>query len=137
MKTQALPGSLTSRRFATCPTTVLAGDPVLIGKMPAVALDNYQANEGGTTFEMSGSYLLSVLASSAISPVVGVTVKFGDKLYASGGTLDATTNVTTGITLTTATADPLFGYYDPQENAAFITSGTTNTSAAVKLAGSE
>ena len=136
MKTQALPGSLTARRFAVCPTTVLAGDPVLIGKMPAVALDNYQSNEGGTTFEMSGSYLLSVLASTAISPISGVAISFGDKIYASGGTLGAG-NVTTGITLTGRTSDPLFGYYDPQENAAAITSGTTNSSAAVKLSGSE
>jgi len=105
--------------------------------MPAVALDNYQANEGGTTFEMSGSYLLSVLASTAISPISGVAISFGDKIYASGGTLDSATNITTGITLTGRTSDPLFGYYDPQENSALITSGTTNSSAAVKLAGSE
>ena len=137
MTNQSLPGSLTSRRFAKCPATVKANDDVLIGVMPAVALDSYSTLTGGTTFEMSGSYVLSVLAATVISPLTGHQIGFGDKIYADGGTLDATTNVTTGFTLDAATGGVLFGYYDPQQNAAVILSAATNATASVKLAGSE
>lgn len=136
-KNQALPGGMTSRRFVKCPATVKSGDPMLVGKMPAVALDDYQSKTGGTTVDCSGSFVLPVMGATVISPLTGLAIKAGDKVYATGGSLDAATNVTTGFTLTGATGDPLFGFYDPQENAAGITSGATNANAVVKLNGSE
>ena len=57
MTNQNFTGTPTSQRqVIPCPSTVKAGDPVLIGALPAVALDSYQANEGGTTFYFGGSF---------------------------------------------------------------------------------
>ena len=136
MKNQKLLGTPTSPRFAACPTTVTSGMPVLIGNEPAVALDDYQSNLGGTTFYFAGTYGLTVIGRSSESPVVTAAIKFGDKIYAVG-TLDSATNVTTGLTLdANSSSGVLFGYLDPQCNASIITAGTTNTDAGVKLAGS-
>lgn len=114
----------------TCPTTVQGGDLVLIGALPAVAVDDYNPNTGGTVFRIAGTFALTILAATTVSPLVGSTVKQGDKIYASGGTLDATTNVTTDLTLSKASGGTLVGTYDDPTD---ITSGTTNTSAALKL----
>ena len=135
MKNQIYLGTPTSPRFALCPTSVTAGMPVLIGNEPAVALDDYQSNLGGTTFYMAGTYGLTVIGRSSESPVVTAGIKPGDRIYAVG-TLDSATNVTTALTLdANSSTGTLFGYLDPQYNTA-ITAGTTNTYAGVKLAGS-
>ena len=132
MKNQMLLGTPTSPRFAFCPTTVLAGDPVLLGGIPAVALDNYQANEGGTTFYANGTFALTVIGRSTESPVVTAAIKPGDKIYAVG-TLDATTNVTTGLTLDANSATgTLFGRLDPQYQAT-VSAGATDTGAWVRI----
>jgi len=130
MKNQYYTGTNVSRRFALCPTTVTAGMPVLIGTIPAVALDNYQANTGGTTFLCNGSFVLTVVAATVISPVTGSQVNPGDKLYATG-TLDSTTNVTTGLTISKATGGTLFGHLDP--SGTIIASAATDTAAVVVL----
>ncbi len=130
MKNQYYTGTNVSRRFALCPTTVLAGDPVLIGTIPGVALDSYQAATGGTTFLCNGSFVLTVVAATVISPVTGSTVNPGDKLYVTG-TLDSATNITTGLTISKASGGTLFGHLDPSATA--ITSATTSTSAIVVL----
>jgi predicted RecA/RadA family phage recombinase len=132
MINQVLTGTPTNRRFAACPTTVKAGDIVLLGALPAVALDNYQANEGGTTFLVNGSFSLTVIGQSSESPVVGHTIKPGDKLYGTG-TLDAPTNVTTGLTIDANSSNTFIGYLDPNFNVTVLT-GTTNTAAPVMLA---
>jgi hypothetical protein len=132
MKNQVLLGTPTSPRFAACPITVLAGDPVLIGKIPAVALNNYNADTGGTTFYVNGTFLLTVIGRSSESPVVTAGIKPGDNIYAVG-TLDATTNVTTGLTLdANSSSGTLFGKLDPQVGTA-ITAGSTDTACAVRL----
>lgn len=132
MKNQVLLGTPTNPRFALCPTTILAGDPVLIGGIPAVALDNYQANEGGTTFYTGGTYVLTVIGRSTESPVVTAGIKVGDKIYAVG-TLDATTNITYGLTLDANSATGvLFGRLDPQYQTN-ITAGATDTAAWVRI----
>jgi len=133
VQNQYLTGTPTSRRFCACPTTVKSGNAVLLGSIPAVALDDYQANEGGTTFLLGGSFLLTVVAESG-SPLSGHQINPGDKLYADGGTIDPTTNVTTGFTLTAdATYGTFFGYLDPNGPQAAILSGVTNTAAPVLL----
>ncbi len=130
MKNQYYTGTNVSRRFALCPTTVVAGDPVLIGTIPGVALDSYQSNTGGTTFLCNGSFVLTVIAATVVSPITGSTVNPGDKLYVTG-TLDSATNITTGLTISKATGGTLFGHLDPSASA--ITSATTSTSAVVVL----
>jgi len=119
-------------RFYLCPSTVLAGDLVLIGPdLPGVAVDDYNPNTGGTVFRLSGTFALPVLAATTNSPLVGSTVLQGDKIYLNGGTQDGTTGITTGGTLSKQSAGgSLVGSYDDTES---ITSGTTNTEAAVKL----
>lgn len=122
MKNQVYTGTNVSRRFATCPTTVVAGDPVLIGTIPGVALDTYSAATGGTTFLCNGTFNLLVTAATVLSPVTGSAANPGDKIYASG-TLDAATNITTGLTLSKVTTGVLFGHIDPTGPA--VTSGAT------------
>ncbi len=131
MKNQVLLGTPTSPRFAKCPITVKAGDPVLLGAIPAVALDDYQANELGTTFYTNGTFVLSVVGSSTHSPFTGHQINPGDKLFAVG-TLDAATNVTTGLTITAATGDTPFGQLDPQYQAS-VGAGLTDSAAWVRL----
>ena len=136
MKNQIFTGTPTSRRFAPCPITVVAGDAVLLGKQPAVALDSYQppaaGKPGGTTFLLNGTFALTVIAVNAHSPAVGVAIKPGDPLYASG-TLDSTTNVTTGLTISAVSTDTAFGNLDPEYST--ITSGSTDTAAEVQIHG--
>jgi predicted RecA/RadA family phage recombinase len=131
MKNQLFTGTPTSARFAACPITVLAGDPVLLGDVPAVALNDYQANTGGATFYTNGTFSLEVIGSSTHSPFTGAAIKPGDKLFASG-TLDSLTNVTTDLVITGDSSDPAFGVLDPSY-AAGVGSGLTDTAAAVKL----
>ncbi len=116
-------------RFYACPSTIVAGDPVLIGGLPGVALESYSAAKGGTTFRFSGTYKLPVHAATSVSPAVGSAMKQGDTIYAAG-TLDAATNVTHGLTLSKDTGGVKFGTYDdPTE----VTSGTLASEAPVKL----
>lgn len=125
MKNQFFTGTPTSPRFALCPTTVKAGDAVLIDKLPAIALDDYNSQVGGTTFYMTGSFTLTVVARSTLSPAVNVALKPGQKVYADGGTLDSTTNVTTGFTIDGNTGATLFGYIDPNDPG--LATGVTGT----------
>ncbi len=132
MKNQGLLGTPTSPRFSLCPITVKAGDAVLLGGIPAVALDDYQANEGGTTFYANGTFTLTVIGRSSESPVVTAAIKPGDKIYAVG-TLDAPTNVTTGLTLdANSSTGVLFGTLDPQYQTS-VGAGLTDTAAWVRI----
>lgn len=106
--------------FFPCPTTVTKGMPVLIGLMPAVAIDNYNPNTLGTVFVFEGVYALPVTATAAL----GV----GAKVYAVG-TLDAPTNVTTALTISSVNSGTPFGsLFDAK-----ILIGVTNPLAAVRL----
>jgi hypothetical protein len=110
MKNQVYTGTSTSRRFALCPTTIKAGDPVLIGEagdlraLAAVALDDYSAATGGTVFLFNGTFALTVIAVSQISPAVGEAINPGDPLFATG-TFDSATNMTTGLTISASDGD--------------------------------
>jgi predicted RecA/RadA family phage recombinase len=130
MKNQYYTGTNTSRRFALCPTTVKSGDPVLIGGIAAVAMDDYQANTGGTTFHTSGSFVLTVIAATVVSPMTGSQVNPGDKLYVTG-TLDTPTNITTALVISKASGGTLFGHSDP--SAPIILTTVTSTTAIVAL----
>ncbi len=130
MKNQTFAGTPTSARFCLCPTTVKAGDLVLVGAEPACALNDYQANTGGSTFYFSGTFTGTVIGSSSHSPYTGEAINYGDKLYASG-TLDVTTNVTTGLLITGTTSDAAFGFLDP--TGPVVGSGATVTTANIRL----
>lgn len=136
-KNQVFPGPPTSRREASCPSTVLAGDAVLLGVEPAVAFTSYSALTGKAVFDLGGTFRLPVTAATVLSPITGLAIKQGGKIYAdTNGTLDSATNVTTGFSLDAATGGTLFGYLDPQY-AATILSAQTDSQAWVKLAGTE
>lgn len=134
MKNQVIlstPG--TQRGTVPCPITVKAGDAVLLGKIPAVAINDYQSEYGGTSFETTGSYVLTVIGKSSESPSVGAAIGAGGKIYAVG-TLDATTNVTTGLTLdANSSSGTFYGELDPQYPGAPVASSATDTAAWVRI----
>ena len=90
MINQIFTGTPTSYRFAKCPTTVKGGDPVLLGTIPAVALNAYSSLTGGAVFYFNGTFALTVIGQSAESPVTTHKISPGDDLYATG-TLDSAT----------------------------------------------
>jgi predicted RecA/RadA family phage recombinase len=130
MKNQTFQGTPTSPRFALCPITVKSGDLVLVGAEPACALNDYQSNSGGAAFYFSGTFSGTVHGSSTHSPYTPAAINVGDKLFATG-TLDSATNVTTGLTITSASGDAAFGFLDPTGPS--ILSGATVTTAQIRL----
>lgn len=111
-------------RFFKCPSTVKAGDPVLIGKLAGVALDDYSVTLLGTVFRLAGSHDLSVSAVSVISPQSGADINPGDKIFADGGSTDSATNVTTGFTLDANSSGVYFGNLDQTTKLATTVTGT-------------
>lgn len=115
------------------PSTVLSNDPLMIGgdatgRLCGVAQESYTPPGGLTpTGQVSiafiGCFFLTVVAKSSLSPSVNAAVKPGDKIFADGGTLDATTNVTTGFTLDKNSSSGL--YFGNAMDA--LTAGTTGT----------
>lgn len=106
-------------------TVTIAGTPLLQGVIPCTNLDAYQATTGGATVYYDGAYAFTVSAYSTPSPLTGKTINIGDPIYATGGTLDSPTNVTTGFTLDADAVDGvLFGYLD-SANSGPLLSGTT------------
>ena len=80
MKNQLYTGTPTSPRFVLLPTTVKAGDALLVGVDPCVALDDYQTVSGGATCYFNGSFSLTVVAKSSLSPSTGKAIKPGDPI---------------------------------------------------------
>ena len=130
MKNQVYQGTPTSPRFVACPSTVKAGDLVLVGVEPACARNDYQAISGGATFYFNGTFTGTVIGSSSHSPYTGAAIGPGDELFASGSK-DGTTNVTTGLLITVTTTDIPFGHLDPDGPG--IGSGATNTAANISI----
>jgi predicted RecA/RadA family phage recombinase len=131
MKNQIFTGTPTSRRFALCPTTVKAGDLVLLGSLPAVALDDYQTLTTGTTFLLGGTFALTVIGQSVESPQTTHKINPGDKLYLNNATLDSATNVTTGGVIDANSGGTLIGNLDP--NYVAVGAGLTDTAAYVNI----
>jgi len=111
------------------PSAITKGMPVLVGQMPAVAVDNYNATTGRCTFLFDGIFSLTVIAQSTQSPVSGLSVKPGDELFASG-TLDATTNITYNLTIDKTRGNIPFGNF---LGSTALVAGTTNTTAVVRI----
>lgn len=135
MVNQVYTDPIPTRRFAKCPASITAGSPVFLGTEPAIALDNYQSNTGGATFLTSGTFALSVVGATALSPVTGVKINPGDSIWADGGSYDPVTNVTYGFTLdrNTSSGRPQWGILDPSYVA--VGSGLTDSAAWVRILG--
>ena len=118
-------------RWFPCPTGITSGMPVLIGTIPAVAVDAYDSSTGGTDFWTDGSYFLTVIGQSSLSPVANLQVNPGDALYAQG-TYDPVTNITYSLTIDKTNGNALFGNYDGSSP---IAAGATNTYAPVRIPG--
>jgi hypothetical protein len=116
-------------RWYPCPSAVTSGMPVLIGTLAAVALDAYDSSTGGTTFQLDGSYSLTVIGQSQLSPNSPQAITVGEELFANG-TLDATTGVTYNLTIDVTRGNTPFGNLDQNVG---INAGVTNTSAIVRL----
>ena len=137
MVNQVFTGTPTSRRFALCPSSIVAGQPVLIGNnIPAVALDNWQANTGGTTFLLTGSFNLPVYGESG-SPLTPGAIAPGGKVYAENQTIDPVTGISYNFILTaySGTGSVLFGYVDPEYTTGVLSGLAPDTAAIVILAG--
>jgi hypothetical protein len=133
MTNQVFTGTPTSRRQLTLPASanLLAGQPVLVGKEPYFLLDNYQSNVAGCTGFSNGSFTATVVGQTSESPVVTHQINPGDQIYANGGTLDATTNVTYGFTIDANSGGTPFGHLDPTSPP--VLAGVTLTTAIVQL----
>lgn len=66
-------------------------------------------NSDGIGVAFIGAFFLSVAANDGASPPVGVAIHPGDKIFASGGTYDATTGCRYGCTLSTAVGGKYVG----------------------------
>lgn len=96
-----------------------SGDPLMFGKSASVGLagvasNSYTpptgiANPLGIGVQFIGVFFLSVAATDGASPPSGVAINPGDKIYASGGTLDTTTGCYYGFALNTGTGGRYFG----------------------------
>lgn len=135
MVNQALTGTPTSRRFALCPSSIVSGQPVLIGGvLPAVAMDNWQADTGGTTFLLGGSFNLPVYGLSVLSPPSNHAAPPGAYVYADGGTTDATTGILYGFSLDfNSSTGVLFGHVDPEYSQGILAGLSPDTAAIVLL----
>jgi len=91
----------------------ISGDPLLFGKLAAVAETSYTPPTGIPTGNISakfiGAFLLPVVAMSSLSPVVNAAIGIGDELYADGGATDATTGCTYGFTIDKNSGGTYFG----------------------------
>ena len=134
MVNQSFTGTPTSRRFAKCPSSIVAGQPVLIGGvLAAVALDSYQANTGGTTFLFGGSFNLPVYGQTVLSPPTGAKIVPGGKVYADGGTTDATTGILYNFSLDANAGGVLFGFIDPEYSNGVASNAAPDTAAIVLI----
>lgn len=116
-------------RWYPCPAGVTSGMPVLIGTMAAVAVDAYDSSTGGTDFWFDGSYFLTTIGQSTVSPAANIQINPGDELYAQG-TYDPTTGVTYNMTIDVTNGNCPFGNY---EGVTPILAGATNTYAPIRL----
>lgn len=114
-------------RFYLCPEAVLAGDVCMFGarRLPGVALEDYNAERGGTVFRFSGTYAFPIIAATTISPITGSEVLQGDTIYGHG-TVDSPTNVLHISTLSKQSSGgaKAVGTYDSPTS---IASGSTDT----------
>jgi uncharacterized protein DUF2190 len=113
---------------------VTSNQPLLFGTIACVANESdppspTMASTGNVSVDTEGAFNLTVTADSGLSPVVTSAVKVGDKIYARFGTVDATTGVTYGFTLSKDSAGVFFGVAIAVGggSATLLAAGTTGT----------
>lgn len=84
------------------------------GGMCGIAQNSYTPPTGipnpeGIGVAFIGVFFLSIAANDGASPPNGIAIKPGDKIFAVGGTYDATTGCTYGFTLCASTGGKYFG----------------------------
>lgn len=87
----------------------VTNEPLMFGKAASVGLagvaqNSYTPPTGipnplGIGVAFIGAFFLSVVALDGLSPATGLAINPGDKIYASGGTLDTVTGCLYGFTL--------------------------------------
>lgn len=92
---------------------LMFGD-VTAGNLCGVAQNSYTPPTGipnpeGVGVQFIGVFFLTVLGSTQVSPIAGHALNPGDRVYADGGTYDATTGCTYGFTLDANSSAPYFG----------------------------
>jgi hypothetical protein len=95
----------------------VTGEPLMFGNTPAlacVAQNSYTPPTGvpnpqGVGCQFIGVHFLSVSANNGASPPAGVAIAPGDRVYATGGTYDATTGCTYGFVLDANSSGRYFG----------------------------
>ena len=94
----------------------ITGDPLMFGAAPglaAVAENSYTPPTGIPTgfigISLIGASFFSVAATDGASPPTGVAIHPGDKIYASGGTLDVTTGCYYGFGLNAGSGGRYYG----------------------------
>jgi hypothetical protein len=104
-------------------TAIASGQPLILGDgthvMCGVATDaqtasnstgpTCDANSGYLAVDFEGVYALTVVAETLASISAGAAINTGDAVYASGGTYDKTTGITSGFTLCKDTGGTFFG----------------------------
>ena len=92
---------------------LLTSVPLLLGTLAMVANENNgdatRPATGNVSTDTSGAFRLTVTAATGLSPLVGSAINPGDKIYADGGTTDATTGIKYGFTLDKNSGGTLFG----------------------------
>jgi hypothetical protein len=96
------------------PNTVTSNQPLLVGQLAVVAQESYTppgglTPTGNVSCALIGAFFLTVTAKTSLSPSTNSAVNPGDKIYADGGSLDSTTNVTSGFTLDKNSGGTYFG----------------------------
>jgi hypothetical protein len=122
-----------NRRFFKCPSSVTAGMPVLIGTLAGVALNDYDSTLGGTTFDLDGTFSLTVVGGDSTSAGNSKQINPGDEIFAIG-TYDSTTNCQTALVLDATTGNIPFGSLD--QNTAVSAGASVTASVRLKVSNS-
>lgn len=122
----------------------ISNDPLMFGdseqlggNLCGVATNSYTpptgiANPEGIGVAFVGVFFLSVVGLDGLSPATGEAIKPGDRIFASGGTYDATTGCTYGFTLD---ANDASGVYFGNALDAVVAGQTTTIRVRLKVAG--
>jgi hypothetical protein len=123
----------------------ISGDPLMFGKaglhpygtLAGVASSSYTPPTGipnpeGVGVDFIGVFFLTVIALNGLSPASGAALAPGDRVYANGGTYDATTGCTYGFVLDN---DVTNGEYFGNVLDAVVSGQTTTVRVRLKVTG--
>ena len=137
MQNQVYTGTPTSRRQLVLPNVsaftgasgvlgVIGASIDGVGGTPFVTLDYYQTQVLGCTALFNGTFNFPVTGRLANSPLVTHKINPGDRLFLSGATFDATTNIWYGGVVDANPAGLEIGILDPSYTGS-VAAGVTAT----------